>query len=628
MQVKFTFEEDFDMLYEYFNNNSITKGLLKLDGISEEKTDIGIMSQKYFTKKLSEASIDMNANANEELSANNYHTEITKGILKLEGYYLLWRYVKKNFGEKRATELLSSIWAGEVYFHDASGYGISVPYCFAYSTQNLMFGGRPYGQLHSLPPKRADSFISQVIETTMDLSQEFVGAIGLSDVIANYCYYAKKENLNDKRVLNDLQKLVHVLNNKFRVSGQSPFSNISLFDKINLKKLFHDSSFCYLDGSKPDLEYVMKVQKLFGDWFSEGDPVTGLPYRFPIVTVNLSVDQNREIGDRDFLNWIAKNNIKKGVFNIYINEGNKIATCCRYSNDFEQANYRSDTFGNGGLNIGSHRVVTLNLPRIALDCNRDISLFYSLLKNRLEKTRDLLLVHREFLKRRIEQGFLKFFNPLKWFTLDRLFSTIGIIGVYEMGIYMDLPMETDMGQDFVDNVLSYIENFARETSKELKTNFNVEEIPGESAAVTLAKKDKLFYPNTANFELYSNQYVPLIADVDVINRIKLTGRFMKYLSGGGILHLNVQEKISDPEKMKKLIELSVKEGVEHLGINYGFGICKNKHTTIVGTGSYCPICNEEIEDRLSRIIGYFTKISSWNEVRKNYEYSRRKFNKV
>lgn len=100
---------------------------------------------------------------------------------------------------------------------------------------------------------------------------------------------------------------------------------------------------------------------------------------------------------------------------------------------------------------------------------------------------------------------------------------------------------------------------------------------------------------------------------------------MKHLSGGGILHLNIQEKITNPAKMKRLIELAVKEGVEHFAINYGFGICEHGHTSAVGAGKVCPLCGGKITDWFTRIIGYFTKISSWNEVRRNVEFPNRKF---
>lgn len=618
MKFNLTFEPEFDALYESFLN--LHSDLLDIEGISPRKIDVGQMSHNYFTNRLADVSIDKNANANENKSANNYQAEIMKGALKLEGYYLLWRYAKKRFNIEYANKLISAIWSGDLYFHDASGHGIQIPYCWAYSTDKLMLEGRPYGQLHSLPPKRADSFIAQVIECTMDLSQEFAGAIAPSDMIVNYSYYAKKEGLTDYAILNDLQKFVHVMNNKFRVSGQSPFVNISLFDRPNLEKVFEGTVFP--DGSKPDFDYVTHVQKLFGEWFAKGDPVTGLPYRFPVVTVNLHVNKQREIEDVDFLDWVAATNIEKGCFNIYINEGNKIATCCRYSNDFTQA--RADSFGNGGLNIGSHRVVTLNLPRIAMLAKGNELDFFYRLEAKLNEARDLLLVHREeILQRRIKTGFLKFFDPLKWFKLDMLFSTFGIIGVYEACHYMGLPMETEEGQKFAESLLKHVEQYAQKASEETGYSFNVEEIPGESTAPTLAKKDAILYDN--KIPLYSNQYLPLTADVDAITRIKLTGRFMRYLSGGGILHYNVQDKITDPAIMRKLIELAVKEGVEHFAINYGFGVCVNGHTSPVGTGKVCPLCGGNITDWFTRVIGYFTKISSWNEVRKNYEYPKRKF---
>ncbi|GEA16809.1 ribonucleoside-triphosphate reductase [Moorella sp. E308F] len=629
MQFNITFEEEFDKLYESFVNDPKGKEYLKLDGIAPEKIDVGAMSKAYFTSRLADASIDTNANANEEISANNYQAEITKGLLKLDGYYLLWKYMKKRFGLERANEAIKAIWEGKLYFHDASGPGIQIPYCVAYSTTPIMLEGRPYGQLHSLPPKRSDSFLAQVTETTMDMSQDFVGAVVPSDFIVNLCYYLKKEGINPDLeadadyIVNLWQKFVHVMNNKFRTAGQSPFTNISIFDRPNLEKIFGET--VYPDGSKVDIEYVMKVQKLIAKFFSEGDPATGLPYRFPVMTANISIDEKRKPLDEDFLNFIAETNIKMGVYNIYANEGTKIATCCRLINNTSRMTYRADSFGNGGLNIGSHRVVTINFPRIAQEAkNKDH--FFELLEERVKLARDLLIVHREeILKRRIDAGFNKFFKPLNWLSLNMFFSTFGIHGLYEMCYFMGVPMESEEGQQFVEDILLKLEDYANQFSKECGYSFNVEEVPAESAAVTLAKKDKVAGLVEQPFELYSNQYLPLIADVDPIERIKLSGRFMNLVSGGGIVHLNIQERIKSPAIMKKLIKLALQAKVPHFAINYGYGICENGHTSVVGTGKTCPICGGPIKDWMTRIIGYFTRISSWNDVRKNYEYPRRKF---
>jgi ribonucleoside-triphosphate reductase len=625
MLIETTFSEDYDNLYNKFNQNEHGKKLLDIDGISRRCLDVGSMSHAYFTQNLSNVTIDNNANADEGISPNNYGSEIVRGIQKLEGYYLIHRYATKRFDLKRANELLRSIWLGDVYFHDSSGIGVQQPYCFAASTTMIMLEGRPYGNLHSLPPKHSESFIGQCIEFTMDLSQAFVGAIALGDFFVNFAWYSKKENLSDKTIQNELQKFVHVVNNSFRVGGQSPFTNLSLFDRPNLEKVFEHH--LYPDGSKPDFDYIVHIQKIFAEWFAKGDPASGFPYRFPIVTINLLTDLNKNIVDKDFLDFISRVNLERGCFNIYVNSGEKVASCCRLINDSSRMNFKSDTLGNGGVQIGSHRVVTLNLPRIALRSKGDLKKFYSELDTILETSRDLLQIHREeILRRRVERGFLKFFEPLKWFSLKHLFSTVGIIGVSEMNKLMGFDITSEDGTQFTLDVLNYIEDFAKKTSIETKHSFNVEEIPGESVASKLCQKDKvIFGEDKVPFELYSNQYIPLIENVSLPERIITTGKFMEILSGGGILHLNVAEQIKDSTIMKHLIEYSVQNGISHMAVNYGFGTCKNSHTTICGNSPKCSICGEDIDDYVTRIIGYFSKVSNWSKTRRQFEFPKRVF---
>jgi ribonucleoside-triphosphate reductase (formate) len=623
MRIQTTFDQDFEELYNRYNINEKGKALLDIEGISRDALDIGVMSKKYFTNKVSDISLDANSNSNDEISHNNYSAEIVKGLSKLNSYYLLHNYAKGRFGLERANELLKAIFNSSVYFHDAAS--TQIPYCMAYSTSFIMNEGRKYGQLQSLPPKRASSFLAQVIETTMDLSQNFAGAIAVSDLIVNLCYYTKKENLDNYQILNLLQGFVHVMSNKFRVGGQSPFTNLSIFDRPNLEKLFEH--YTYPDGTHIDIDYVLGVEKSFAEWFAEGDPSSGLPYRFPICTINLACDKDKNIIDKDFLSWISKVNLKNGTFNLYINDGNKIASCCRLLSDKSRMEVRGDSFGNGGLNIGSHRVVTINLPRISLKANKNKEKFFQDLNKQLEVCRDLLLVHREeILQRRINQGFLKFFKPLGWFTLDRLFSTFGIIGICEMNYFMGFSIQSEEGIQFTTEVLNFIEDFAKITSKETHHSFNVEEIPGESVASKLVEKDKiLFGEDKIPFQLYSNQYIPLITNTSLPERIELTGKFQDILSGGGILHLNIKDKIEDPAIMQHLIEYAVSKKVSHLAVNYSFGNCENDHVTVCGNSNTCSICGGKILSHMTRIVGYFTLTDSWSHTRREYEFPRRVF---
>jgi anaerobic ribonucleoside-triphosphate reductase len=959
------YDEGFVDFYNDFAATENGMELLKLEGISPDKIAAPIMSQKYFGERLADMSIDQNANANESISPNNYQSEVTKGNLKLVGYHLLWQKAVVKYGMEKANKFLSKIWTKTYYFHDASAHGIQTVYCLAFSTYSIMMEGRKYGQLQSLTPKRADSFMAQVIEAIMDISNTIMGAVAPADMLVNYAYLSEKDRnelaelieewesdtgnkllfvkliehdyhvddaitiltdyetsakekankLMKHKIVNDIQKMVHIVNNKYRTSGQSPFTNVSIFCPNSLKALFGELVFP--DGSGINYEYTMYVQKLFGEFIAAGDPATGLPYRFPVATVNMNKGADGKV-DEEFLDWVSEQNYETGSFNIYTSEGSKIAMCplhgkeevvvkneygiiktaiedlndgmhkvlcdgefvdgkftkhnteswrilaldnglsyvttpehlnvtqrgnvpsvdvkrgdkirlsnksiggvssadyktgyfvglllgnnyyddgkptiviksketaknimsfceernikyrytlnrkaikffskeaeiisekyihgqarrlgmnaslfsegdefrsgvldgylscdkdgiytssermvsdlkflisslgktysyeplgakplyhftvdneprqwaevvsnkiyytanknaycfnmnsddhlfqmangvithnCRFQNDLQQMReYKIDTFGNGGINIGSARVITLNLPRIALRAKGDEREFFKILEEEANGIRDLMVLHRELLKERVEQGFVQFIKPLGWVSLDRLFATIGEHGIYEANWFMGYDITNPDGIAFTTKVLKKLDELTSKYTDETGIVFNVEEIPAESAAVALAKADVMMFGEEAQpFEMYSNQFVPNISDANVFEKLELSGKFLEMLPGGGIAHINVDEQIKDPAMMKKLILMAIEYGVPHFAINYGFGICENGHTSIVGNGTVCPICGGKIDDWLTRIIGYFVKVSSWNKVRRDWEFERRNYKQL
>lgn len=497
--------------------------------------------------------------------------------------------------------------------------GIHSHNCYAYSTFWIMTNGIPWGQLKSLPPKRARSFIAQVAEVTMDLSQDFAGAIAPADVIMAYSYYAKKEGLKRKEIENDFQSLVHILNKQFRPGGQSPFTNISCFDKVSAEKLFGDM--VMPDGSKLDIEYAMKIQDIVLSWICQGDPISKGPYRFPITTTNVTKDDHNNVIDREYLYEVCEKNLKYGNLNIHIAEGAKMASCCRLINDPERMRqFKTDTFGNGGLNIGSHRVININLPRQALASEGNWDKFYTGLSQAMDDVKELLICHREkILKKRIDQGFLKVFT-YGMASMGQFFSTIGFEGVPDALDFMGatdhhVRMEREL------EIMEFMENRCIQYSKETGYAFNLEEVPGEGAAVSMCSKDKILFEGQVDRDLYSNQFVPLTEDMHLLERIRVVGQCQDVVSGGSILHLNMKERFTNPELMMSLIEYAVKMGVTHMAINYGDSICENGHWS-PGMTKFCKHCDGEIVDNLTRVVGYFVPVSSWNPTRQ-LEFKKR-----
>jgi anaerobic ribonucleoside-triphosphate reductase len=158
----------------------------------------------------------------------------------------------------------------------------------------------------------------------------------------------------------------------------------------------------------------------------------------------------------------------------------------------------------------------------------------------------------------------------------------------------------------------------------------MEEIPGEQACVSLLQKDKAcgLILNDADIYLYSNQYIPLTAPVDMIDRIELSGKFMSIVSGGGIVHLNVGTQIDSDEKVYDILSLCAHHGVNHVAICYRFGKCKNGHTKIVGQATECPVCDAPIIKARNRVIGYYSDEDCWHPVRREHDAHERYFQNV
>ena len=310
--------------------------------------------------------------------------------------------------------------------------------------------------------------------------------------------------------------------------------------------------------------------------------------------------------------------------------------CCRYENDLDDMNLSPDSFGNGGVNIGSHRVVTPNFVRCALKSGGDPQKFLDECDRVIDIAGKLLYIHRvDILQKRIDKNpeYLQFFGKLGWFSLDTMFSTIGLTGVYEVCQYMGYDILDDEGTEFTTDFMAYLKGKVKELRAEYGCVFNCEEIPGEQACVSLVNKDHIYFEHEdmsnvpddvkdafANCKLYSNQYIPLINQADMITRLDLSGRFMKMISGGGVVHVNCDAQIDTDEKMYELIKYGAKCGVPHFAVCYRFGKCDDHPAVIVGQSrSTCPICGKPITRTRARVIGYFSDENNWHPVRQEFD---------
>ena len=353
------------------------------------------------------------------------------------------------------------------------------------------------------------------------------------------------------------------------------------------------------DGSNPDIELVQQLQDLFVDIMNE--ELRRTTPTFPVTTLCLCVDENKNIKDQDFLRHMSEKNMEFAFMNIYAGTTGTLSSCCRLrSNKENQYIGYTNSFGGASTQIGSFGVVTLNLPRAAHYSSGDVEEFLDRVAELVHISVKINNAKRELIKKRIAVHALPLYD-YGFMSLQKQYATTGLNGINEAVEILGYDILTHDGQRIVSKLLQTVNEINDMYDEEMKYAHNCEQTPSESSAIKAAAKDHFLGINT-QYDLYSNQFIPLITDADMLDRIQLQGLFDSQFSGGAIAHLNVEDRITDVDQLVDLINLTVKMGVVYHAINYMLQKCENGHMT-VGKRDVCPICNSKITDNYTRIVG-------------------------
>ena len=166
---------------------------------------------------------------------------------------------------------------------------------------------------------------------------------------------------------------------------------------------------------------------------------------------------------------------------------------------------------------------------------------------------------------------------------------------------------------------------------ELKTEFtkgkdyseNIECVPAERANVVLARKDALLYPTAKVYDIYSNQWIPLVENCTIAEKIRLGAELDRECGGGQISHINIQGKFANEEQAWNMLNRVASSGVIYFAYNVKISVCAEGHGFF---GHICPKCGGEVIDTFQRIVGYLVPSSSYGKERKAEFLSRKWYN--
>src|SRR5574344_132495 len=615
--------------------------VFKIQGIHNDNLDINRFSKRFFEKSVGIASSSVDANANvKDKTICDYNYESPKAMQKIHSIYLMYKWVKKIYGVKDAKTAVEKVISGEIFVNDLTSFHI--PYCFAFDLDELLVSGfKAYKGLDIKPPKRSETFIQLLIQATAYFSNQIVGASSYPNFFPILDWFYRNElgenyieklklgkssvegsDLNNvyNKIKNQFQNLIYSFNFPFR-GNQSAFTNLSVMDDGFLHSLF--DNYILPDGTNINFNSTKELSKLFFIYFNEIFGKEGV-FTFPVLTLAISLDENKEYMDYDFVKWCAKENHKKAVSNIFQDKPTSFSSCCRLKNDFSKlaSDGVQNSFGVSGVNIGSLRVCGLNLARLGileksnpniLSENVDINLY-------------TLYAQKQLLKYRLDSGLLPLYTT-NWINIRKQYSTVGLVAMNEYIENLGMNIVNEDGLNKALETVSFIEKEALKWEEQERSEgciYNIESIPAESMAVRLAKLDTVLGYNDKKLKLYSNQYIPLTKDATLYDRARVQGEMDGLTSGGAILHVTVfDDKGLSEEQYLKVMKDMKDLGVSYFGVNYCYSECENGHISI-GDNSKCPKCDGEIIEKYARVVGFVTPKGAWNDVRKNYEFQRRK----
>ena len=593
----------------------------RLNGFHETQLNFSDFIDGFIDKNVADVTIDANANASTK-DIRSLLSEKGKSHDKLFAFNKIFYELKKMYGLPTAKEWLEAEYNGGFYLHDAPS-ATFLPYCYAYDLTRLATEGLFFLKNYNhQPPKHLTTFIDDVIEYISYMSNRSSGAVGIPNILI-WTYYFWKHDCQtgyyikdpDYYIKQSFQKLIYRLNQPFMRIDQTAFVNVSIFDRNYVEALFGGVK--YPDGTYviDEIEEIINHQKIFMEVVSQIRSEN--MFTFPVLTYSLLYKDGKFV-DEEFARWCSDHNTTWNDSNFFVSgDVTTLSNCCRLLSDTSKLSAFINSIGGTALSIGSVKVNTINLMRIALETECDEKKYLALLKKRATLCCKTLNVVRHIIARNIEKGLLPNYQDGA-VEMDKQYCTIGILGLFEVIEAFGLTKTdefgytyyTDEGIEFASKIFDVLndvkDNFTNDYS------FNIESVPAERAAVILCQKDNLLYGLNEKF-IYSNQWIPLSTKCTIQEKLRLSSILDAKCSGGSIAHINLESNFPNTDMAWDMLNRIAQAGVIYFAFNTRINECKNHHG-FVGA-DHCPVCGEPVHDTYQRIVGYLVPTRSYSKER-------------
>ena len=535
----------------------------------------------------------------------------------------------------------------DLHIHDLDMFA---GYCAGWSLKDLLqqgFNGVP-GAIAAGPAKHFSSAVGQIVNFLGTLQNEWAGAQAFSSFDTYMAPFVRLDSMTYDQVRQCMQELIFNLNVPSRWGTQTPFTNLTFdwtcpADLADEHPLIGDD---VCDFAYGDLQAEMDlINRAFMEVMTEGD-AEGRVFTFPIPTYNITRDFDWDAPNTELLfTMTAKYGLPyfQNFINSELDPGMIRSMCCRLQLDLRELLKRGNGLFGSAEQTGSVGVVTINMARLGYLYADDEAALTARLDELLEIGRDTLELKRTVIQHHIDAGLFPFTK--RWLgTLDNHFSTLGVNGMNEMvrNFTHDAYDLTDpRGHAMCVRLLDHVRDKMVEFQEATGHLYNLEATPAEGTTYRFAKEDRKRYPGILQAGTEANPYytnssqVPVGYTDDPFEAQEMQEELQTKYTGGTVLHLYMNERISSAAACKELVRRSLTAfRTPYITITPTFSICP-VHGYLVGEHLTCDKCAElhpEAEpvecEVWTRVMGYFRPVRSFNIGKKGEYMERQMFTEV
>jgi len=526
---------------------------------------------------------------------------------------------------------------GDIHLHDL-GF-IDRPYCSGQSLEYIKKYGLnlPHSLSMAKPAKHPEVLLAHLIKFSAALQGNFAGAIGWDAINIFFAPYL--EGMSDEGVKQLAQMLIFEFSQQAVArGGQAIFSDINLYWEI--PKHFEGTPAIGPGGvytGKTYGEYEREAQrfvwKLF-EVYKEGDG-SGRPFFFPKPIVHITEKFFRTKDHMDFLYHISDVASDKGNTYFVFDRGEtaKISECCRLSFKLEERDLQ-DAKQPWRMRYCALQNVSLNLPRIAYLAHGDDARLFNLISERFELAVKAHKEKRIFLEKLLAIGED---GPLSLLTMNRdgmpylrfnlASHLIGMVGLNEM-------VQIHTGEELHDSkralkfglrIIAHMNLLTDKIKRRDGIKVVLEQTPAESTSYRFARLDlRYFSPasgrvvkgDVSSGEVYytNSTHLNVKNHINPIESVTNEGIFHPLIEAGSISHVWLGEARPTKEAIADFVIKTFKHTTnDQIAFSPEFTTCNKCNRTSRGLTDTCTYCGSADVDGITRITGYFTKISSWNK---------------